>query len=86
MLILGIVFLNDDTLLLSFTVMEEDSGNKVCILLEAAVSLAVLGGLIMGVTVFGAAGLLTAALGSAGLYGVVLAIQITIIKAINLLL
>lgn len=93
-LILGIVFVTDDPLLLSFssfsstpeTTVEQDSGNKVSVLLEAAASFAVLGVVMMGATVLGAAGFLTAALGSAGLYGVVLAIQITIIKAINLFL
>lgn len=59
------------------------SGSKVTMLLEAALSFAVLGVVMMGATVLGAAGLLTAALGSEGLYGVTIAIVVAVMKAIN---
>lgn len=93
-LILGIVFVTGDPDLLSFSnfissterTMERDRENKVSMLQEAAVKFAVLGVVMMGATVLGAAGLLTSALGSPGLYGVALAIQITIMKAICLFL
>lgn len=91
-LILGIVFMIDDPDLLLFRNVgraadaaqeNQDSGHNASALLEAVVNFAVLGVVLMGATALGAAGFLTAALGSAGVYGVTLATQIIVMKAID---
>lgn len=64
---------------------EGGGSSNPCVLVSAAVTLAVLGMVMMGSTVLGVAGFLTAALGSSGHHGTVLAGTITILKAISLL-
>lgn len=66
------------------TPIEQVSKNNVTVLVESALSFAVLGLVMMGATVLGAAGFLTAALGPGGLYGLNIAILMVAMKAIQL--
>lgn len=64
---------------------EGGGSSNPCALVNAAVTLAVLGVVMMGSAVLGVAGFLTSTLGSSGHHGTVLAGIITILKAISLL-
>lgn len=64
---------------------EGGGSSNPCVLVNAAVTLAVLGVVMMGSIVLGVAGFLTAGLGSSGQHGTVLAGTITMLKAISLL-
>lgn len=60
-------------------------GNNSCVLVNAGVEFAVLSVVMMGSTVLGGAGFLTAGLGSSGRHGMVMAGIITMLKAVYLL-
>lgn len=77
---------NDILRLINLRRAAEGGGSRSpCVLVNAAVTLAVLGVVMMGSIVLGVAGFLTAGLGSSGRHGTVLAGIITILKAISLL-